>query len=279
MTIRLIDKKTGEVTFDGQRVSRSLPCPICSHLHTRQGWCVVDPVRGLSICPRVESPQKIGEAGWLHGAQIAQGVHIQRLLVLERSAVDWHKIWQSARDQCKQSDINRLAESICVDPEAIKKIGVGIYEGSWAFAMRGGDNGVCGVKLRTPDGKKLCVKGSRLGLVVPESYDSALNTLWITEGESDLAVAVSWNLNALGRMGCRSSVQQIVDRSKGKEVVIIADRDEAGIAGATALVKSIGRMSRSVIVVQPNAKDLREWHLAGAVCEDLMFRVSSIRGW
>lgn len=103
MTIQLVDRQTGKVTFDGKRVSRSLPCPVCSHLHTRQGWCVVDAGRGLAICPRVESPKRIGEAGWLHGAQIPTGSFVVRS-ALREERVDWTQLWAQAVADCTDSD-------------------------------------------------------------------------------------------------------------------------------------------------------------------------------
>lgn len=45
------------------RIPASEKCPICGH---RGGWCLLSPDRSIAICPRVESPRRIGEAGWLH---------------------------------------------------------------------------------------------------------------------------------------------------------------------------------------------------------------------
>ena len=275
MTIQLVDRQTGEVTFDGKRVSRSFPCPICSHLHTRQGWCVVDAQRGLAICPRVESPKRIGEAGWLHGAQIPTGSFVVRS-ALREERVDWTQAWAQAVADCTDSDKARLAESLGV---VVDTVDIGMVDGSWAVAMWGSDDQICGIKLRTTAGKKICVTGSRLGLIIPRTYDRSLPDLFITEGESDCIVCSHFGFNTIGRTGCRSSVQQIVDRSRGKNVVIVADKDEAGQTGANALKSAIGRMARSCFVVTPNAKDLRSWYLTGATKQDLLWRTKSVRGW
>ncbi len=277
MTIQLVDKKTGEVTFEGARVSRALPCPICSHLHSRQGWCVVDVGRGLAICPRVESPKRIGEAGWLHGATLPTGAHVLRSVrPTPTQAVDWASAWQRAVSACAQGDRDRLSTTLGVSVDSLE---IGMVDGSWAVAMYGNDDKICGIKLRTPSGKKLCVTGSRLGLIVPRTYDRSLHELWVTEGESDCVVCAHLGFNAVGRTGCQSSVQQIVGRSRGKNVVLVADRDEAGQTGASALKRAIGSLAKSCVVVTPNSKDLRSWYLAGATTQDLCWRVQSIRGW
>jgi hypothetical protein len=44
------------------RVSRARHCPICD----RADWCLISKDSGSAICPRVESPMRCGESGWLH---------------------------------------------------------------------------------------------------------------------------------------------------------------------------------------------------------------------
>ena len=47
---------------DWLRVSRSKPCPICE----KPDWCSVSADGAVALCQRVESPKRIGDAGWLH---------------------------------------------------------------------------------------------------------------------------------------------------------------------------------------------------------------------
>ena len=58
----ILNEHNGAVAFDGRRVSRRNPCPICG----KDSWCLVDADRGLALCPRTEGGRKIGSAGWLH---------------------------------------------------------------------------------------------------------------------------------------------------------------------------------------------------------------------
>lgn len=44
------------------RVTKDNPCPICG----KPDWCMVSADGKAAICPRVESPQNLGEAGYLH---------------------------------------------------------------------------------------------------------------------------------------------------------------------------------------------------------------------
>jgi DNA primase len=68
---------------------------------------------------------------------------------------------------------------------------------------------------------------------------------------------------------------------KGRDVVIIADKDEPGMEGARALKKIVLPNARSAVIVQPPGvhKDLREWVRAGGNRDALRFIVESIRGY
>lgn len=279
MTIQLVDRNTGEVTFQGVRVSRNLPCPICTHLHERQGWCLVDVARGLAICPRVESSRKIGEAGWLHGnsADVIGAV----TMVRQKPAVerDMNQDWDACASRIVDGDFEKLAYDLQVPVGWIQNMGVGIAEQGYAFRMYGSNRQVIGIKLRCWNGNKLCVKGSRLGLIIPKSFDYESKQLVITEGESDCAVASGWGLNAVGRAGCMASVQQLVDMGMSKNVVIVADNDEAGLSGARRLRDAMRSEAESCVVLTPPEKDLRRWHISGATTEDFTWRMKSVRGY
>lgn len=288
-TFMLTDKRTGEVVFDGVEASRSLPCWVCGDRHRNQGWCLLDVQRRVAICPRVESQRRIGEAGWWHGdgARDASAALVRHSNpAREESSIDWGARWSDAVQARRDSDVAALASSLGLSPETVaESIEVGIERNPsgerscWAFAMRDAAGAVCGLKLRMSDGRKLCAKGSRLGIIRARGFSSGSGDLYITEGESDLMVAAGWGLNAIARPGCRSCVQIISSMARGKRVVVVSDSDDAGRSGAVALRDALKVRARDVSVVFPEYKDLREWHANGGGAEDLAWLVRSVRGY
>lgn len=282
----LADKRTGEVVFEGVEASRSNPCWVCGALHTVQGWCLLDNARRIAICPRVESPRRVGEAGWWHGSETAPGAFVPSKAFEEQfPEIDWERRWKIASGACTRMDTERLAASLKIPATMIESaVEVGVEPGksganAYAFAMRDGSGRVCGLKLRLEDGRKLCAKGSRLGLIFSRRFDQSKRDLVVTEGESDLMIASAMGHNAIARPGCRSCVTQIVWMARGKDLLVIADNDEAGLSGARALVDAAKQRARSARVVVTAKKDLREWYCNGGTEKELAWLLQSVRGF
>lgn len=284
---QLTDKRTGEIVFAGLPASRSRPCPICAHLHRNHGWCLVDLQRGLYICPRVESDKRIGNAGWLHGlTPFAVRDFVPQARDRDQPLPDFLSQWERARSALRGVDTADLAQAVRLPYEAALTVPHGIERDArgdrWVFPMRlprdapATEWPVCGLKTRTADGKKFCAKGSRIGLILCEAFDPLADTLVVTEGESDLMVAASWGLNAVARAGCEQSVRDLAALSKGKRVLLIADKDAAGRRGAARLRDSMTDAQR-VTVIEPPCKDLREWFLQGATRDDLIWKLKARR--
>jgi hypothetical protein len=287
MAFQLIDKRTGEVVFDGAPASRSNPCGVCSHLHRNQGWCLIDRQRGLTICPRVPSDKRIGNAGWLHGDEHRTASDFSPpLRAPDRQTPDFRHAWEGARLACREIDTARLAQAVRLPVEFVRLVAHGVERGDrgdrWVFPMRLPASGpvaawpICGLKTRSDDGKKFCAKGSRIGLILCADFNPLADTLVVTEGESDLMVAASWGLNAVARAGCEQSVRDLANLSAGKRVLLIADKDEAGRRGASRLRDAMTTAQR-VTIVEPPCKDLREWFLQGATRDDLIWKLKSRR--
>lgn len=103
-------------------------------------------------------------------------------------------------------------------------------------------------------------------------------TLFVTEGASDTAAAISLGLWAVGRASCNAStffVDQYIHRHQPSKLVIVADNDTPGRTGAKRLAKSLcNDLPRSLggveIVVPPETSmDLRDWVREGASQIDL----------
>jgi hypothetical protein len=286
----LSDRQTGEVTFEGQRVTERLPCFVCRDIHAKQSWCLIDPIRGLSICPRVESSRRIGDAGWLHARERDIGTIVPRgrVFVVRRETEerrDFGGAFLMMQGDARGADVARLALHLSIPVSAVEGVPLGVKRRAervaYAFAMLDPDDrhwsqwAVIGIKLRTDDAK-FCEKGSRLGLIVPSNFDHAAPMLVVTEGESDLMVAASWGLNAVARAGCEQSVVQIGRLARGKRLVIVSDKDEAGRRGAARLRDYCSTRARSVTVLEPPCKDIRAWHASGANADDFRWRLRSL---
>lgn len=287
MAFQLIDKRTGEIVFYGTPASRSNPCSVCAHLHRNHGWCLIDKQRGLTICPRVPSEKRIGNAGWLHGQEYESARDfVPQPRARDQPPPDFLSQWERARSELRGVDTADLAKAVRLPYEAALIVPHGIERDArgdrWVFPMRIPRDApvaswpVCGLKTRTADGKKFCAKGSRIGLILCEAFDPTADTLVVTEGESDLMVAASWGLNAVARAGCEQSVRDLSALAKGKRVLLIADKDEAGRRGAARLRDSMTEAQR-VTIMEPPCKDLREWFLQGATRADLIWKLNARR--
>jgi hypothetical protein len=280
-TFQLVDRQTGEVTFDGVEASAKHPCWVCEHMHRRQSWCLVDPVRRICICPRVESERRVGDAGWWHGPDSAAGVTVCWKPKAE-PAVDMTAEWDSCRARVTTADYVHLAEALGLRPIDFPVwVELGMHWGAWAFAMRDAAGKVCGIKLRGRDGSKWCMKGSRLGLIFPRTYDPAAKEVLVTEGESDAITAASWGLNAVARPGAKACTTHLELICRGKQVTLMADRDPAGMDGARLLAADIRKRAKvcTIVTPPPGIKDLRAWHLEGGTATELAWLIRAARGW
>lgn len=269
------------------RVSKANPCPICH----KPDWCchVEDDRCGRigTTCSRVEARSRWGARGWFHSAGAGPG-RMGRPAPKKEEPVDrrfdFPEIATSAARAGQVVEITQLARDLGVDPDSLRRLGTGFLNrrikegyrvGSWGtpytFPMRDGRGRVIGIQLRTKDGKKLAVRGSRNGLLFDPAAKTADVTL-ITEGQSDTAAALTLGFEAIGIPGVMQGVDYLLTALNlrcARDVVVVADRDDAGIGGARALVVRLRDAGIPARVVFPSAphKDLRAWLQAGATAE------------
>src|SRR5690606_9675141 len=91
--------------------------------------------------------------------------------------------------------LTRLAESLGLSIESLQRLGVGwaARHRAYTFPMRRGDGTICGIRLRSPDGRKYSVRGSKQGLFIPDGID-ATDRLLVAEGPTDTAAVLDWGL-------------------------------------------------------------------------------------
>lgn len=167
-----------------------------------------------------------------------------------------------------------LAGLLGLTARSLLALGVGWDAGhcAWSFPMRDGDGRLVGFRLRACDGGKFALRGSREGLFLPADLPVG-QRLIVTEGPTDAAALLEVGLLAVGRPSCTGAVAHVarlVHRLRPPEVVVAADRDEAGQRGATGLAQALLQHAPVRLVIPP-AKDVREWLTrGGAVAADLV---------
>lgn len=262
-----------------RRVSRSEPCPICG----RPDWCMISGPEGSPeavICPRTESPRRAGEAGWLHILRpgkrpVARSISIA--IDTDRGG-DFAKLTEAYQCAIRAEPFRlaRLAQSLGLSAESLQRLSVGwsARHGAYTFPMKRGDGTICGLRLRSPDGRKWAVRGSRQGLFIPDGID-ATDRLLVCEGPTDTAACLDWGLAAIGRPSCNGGTRDVVAyvrQHRPAEVVVVADADEPGLRGAEALAAVLLAYAAAVRVVQPppGTKDARGWRSTGASAKDVL---------
>ena len=173
-------------------------------------------------------------------------------------------IYQSAG--C-QDQVKTLAERLQVSGSSLEAIGVAwCQDGScWVFPEYNGHSQICGLVKRFPDGRKLAFTGSKRGLTLPAGWQEAQGPLFICEGATDVAAAISHGMRAIGRPAAYSGMSDLAWLLRGfpDEIKVVADNDPhaAGLKGADRLAKELAESLGKNIQVQiplQEYKDLRE---------------------
>jgi hypothetical protein len=263
------------------RVTRHRKCPICG----KPNWCLLAEDGSRAICQRLESTRRAGEAGWLHVLHASSEPYVARKVTIELRDHDFGRYAESAR-QFRSPDgpgsVHPLAVELGVSAASLNRLAVGWDRGLWMFPMSDSCGRTIGIRCRSSRGSKFAVKGSRQGLFIPSGLGSCARLL-VVEGPTDTAAALDLGYDAIGRPSCNGGVDQVRSyvRAKGcRDVVVIADRDEAGQSGARNLARTLALVTRVRVAEPPEGmKDLREWLRAGArrqQVDDLIARSAAV---
>jgi hypothetical protein len=155
-----------------------------------------------------------------------------------------------------ENDLNDLSRRLGVNPSSLHQLGIGWDGAAWTFPMFDGDGTPIGIHRRFPDGRKLCLSGSRLGLFFSTAtssgdgdrspWDAGIGTsvtahphsgghlspppmLLICEGASDTAAALTLGYYAVGVPSAglgAELVVRFVQRTRPAQIIIVADLDE-----------------------------------------------------
>lgn len=235
------------------RVTRQRKCAVCG----KGDWCTFTETG--ACCMRVESSKPMANGGWWHPHDEPKREYVPPPVEPEPPEIHPLLFWKLARKQTKPSQIIQHAEQLGVNPVALDAIGAAWSEAkqAWAFPMLDGAGRVIGIRFRSVHGDKWALRGSRAGLFYANSFDKK-PTLYICEGPTDTAAALSAGLCAVGRPSCSGSEQYVLElvyRVKAARVVICPDTDAPGLSGANRLQEKLP--VPSVMYMCPR-KDIRE---------------------
>jgi len=170
--------------------------------------------------------------------------------------IDWTSLYKDYNKklirECPQK-ITQLATLFNLDnAPTVLYDGIGWDGCSWTFPVFD-SNGMCiGIQRRFEDGNKGFVSGSKIGILIDRQVVySNQDTVFITEGISDLLSVADLDFLVAGRINCNTGVEELSNwlyNSMISRVVIIPDNDKVGIDGAEILQTRIILDSQSSII-------------------------------
>lgn len=173
------------------------------------------------------------------------------------------------QSQIGAQTILKLAEAWGVSEKALRRIEIGFDKSAYTFPMRNWQGEIVGIRKRSYKDirNKYAAEDSTQGLFVPQGVRPG-NMQVITEGESDVAVALSMGFQAIGVPGAGAAVDNVIGFAGQSPVAcpcIIGDSDAVGVDGAEKLAKGLlkaGIPCRVLISPEPYS-DLRDWSNKG----------------
>jgi hypothetical protein len=273
------------VEYDRQwrAVTQRKPCPICG----KPDWCTV--TNDAAICMRVadgaiRSIDMDHGTGYLHrltaDTQIIRPTYSAGPTEADFE-LDYDAIFRRWSRDTTDAAIVALAQSLGVSGQALKRLEPAwcAERECWAFPMHDDRRQVIGVRLRA-DGAKFAVTSSKSGLFIPTGLNSS-SPLFICEGPTDTAAALTLEVEAIGRPSCSGGTEHLCNLlqvSRRRDVTIIADNDGPGRAGGKRLADRIVGICRSVtLFTAAPHKDLRAWLRAGCTPAILWARVGNAK--
>lgn len=225
------------------RVTEEMPCPVCG----RPDWCLCHRDGHKAICTRVPSGRRYGDAGFCHYLPS----HDVRPAIVALPAPKKYLTPAQVRRfldsvYCSPDDelFRKQAQAVKLSARSLAMMQAG-YDPRPAvltFPMFDAAGNPTGCRFRRRDGKKWSLKGGREGVFLSRAFDPRC-PVWIAEGPTDSAALIEAGFdNVLGRPNCSGGtaiIRDLLAVRRRTPVVVLADPDEPGIAGAERLVLSI----------------------------------------
>jgi len=281
--------KKASVKAEWKPVTKAKPCPICESTD----WCSRNVCGDAVACKRSsDSPagwRKIKDSPNGEGAVFAPDDGRKTSEVhRRRGPVDWSSESDRFTVAMTQGRLTALAEKLGVTGDSLRALCIGwaenadlrrlragfeggkppAAEGAFTFPERDGHGNIIGVSLRTLDGRKGFCKGGKRGLIVPKSFDEMTGVIFVVEGATDTAAALTMGLAAVGRFSNVGGVEFIAEACKGREVLFVGENDRKpkkkwpGKEGAVRSSKNLAARWEKPIrwaMVPTGFKDSRAW--------------------
>ncbi len=247
-------------------VSAARPCPVCR----RVKWCCLHNSGEYVLCQRVESAFRYGDAGWRHDLlrplpPVPRACKPPKLPPVDVT----RRVLRFVADL----DLFRatvLSRHLGVTAASLARLDLGWNESAecYTFPMRSAAGEYVGVRYRFPDGSKRSLKGGSEGLFIPAATLGG-RTLFVAEGPTDAAALLDCGLHAIGRPNCvggNDEIAKIAARFRPQVIVVVCDRDGAGVQGGTRLRDKLAFPGGPALrMIQPAAaKDARACVQSGA---------------
>ena len=140
------------------------PCPSCGHFGN--DWCC-RAGNTHYVCMRIASDRVAKDGGYIHPYGGKKPTYIPPARPAPKVVMDFEKL------HCcmMRADWTSLGNKLGVSDESLSALDVRYHakESAWAIPMRDGENKIIGIHLRSDDGSKKAVTGSRNGLFIPSS--------------------------------------------------------------------------------------------------------------
>lgn len=279
------------------RVTKSRPCPVCH----KPDWCLVARDGSAAICPRLPSARLLGEAGYLHRLTDAAPAYLPSQPP-KRVTIDADAISRQYQDAMSPSDYVNLSDTLGLTAPSLDGLGVGravqYLEGTYSFPMRDASDTIIGVRLRSAQGHKWAVYGSRSGLFYGSMEPGC--DLYVCEGPTDTAALMDLGFCAVGKPSCNAGndlLVKLIAKVRPSMVVVISDVDShkgncefcerqlcphcrPGQYGAIQTCNAIAATKTPVKLIEPiGAKDARAWKLKGAKHSTITTIVANTPWW
>ena len=237
-------------------------CPLCDH----DDSCCISRDGSKILCSRTESDLLIGEphaGGYIH----ATNGEYKNLKMPKKkkfkAPINWNTLNKLYEQKITRTQICDLAKEFVIYSGFLIHLGMGWDGEAYTFPVKSPDGEIIGIQRRFKDGSKCMVKGSSLGLFV--SCLEPQDTLYITEGVSDLACLLDLGFYGIAKPSAKVGNQMVIEyvgKTLPKQITIICDNDKPGIQGVIELARMITfNFNVKLTVMSPplSIKDLRKW--------------------
>lgn len=251
IVIRVMETRTSWI-----RVDRLNPCVICR----KPDWCTRSAEGDVVCCMRIPSQTRMQNGGYLYRIGEKRSYPMPPRREEQPKPRNLDALAAFHRQCVRQPQLAEFAASIGVTAHSLERLSVGFDGEAWTFPMVDCDGNTIGIRRRFADGTKLSVRGGREGLFVPTDGGDLASLVVVCEGPTDTAAILDADFYAIGRPSCLGGTDLIRRFVGRRDVVIIADVDEAGRGGAHRLADDLAMIGRTVKVIEPlKGKDARQW--------------------